>query len=209
MIYDYAICADCRAHGPYNNEPACPFCGGALRDYSQGSNEPAAPPDARRWSARSAPSARVAIPTHPRLPHLALCLQAAEVVLSQPNRGAAAILSTLIGASTGADDTWDLDRARTAMALLVGAAGYPPDERVEPRAQAAIYVLRLVLATGARGADEHRWKIARLVFGESLTDEALPLLDWLTEAPPIPAKTLRRRAKLAARATLTHDQGSP
>ena len=147
------------------------------------------------------------IPTHPRLPHLALCLQAAEVVLGQPNRGAAAILSALIGASTSEADVWDLDRARTAMALLVGACARP-DSAGNPALRTTLDLLRIVLSLGADGPARCRHLIARCTFGEAVSVdpyapapvEAIPLLDWLVGAPPIPAKTLRRRAKLAARA---------
>ena len=141
-------------------------------------------------------------PAYPHLPALAASLIAVEEVLGQPNRVVAVIIAAMVGAEL--DGSWTPARFREVAALIIGAAGRPIPKDIAPTLQTAIRLVGLELANGTKG----RAALVPLVlpFVLRVDDDPEALRAWLTEAPPIPAKTLRRRAKLAARA---HTSGDP
>lgn len=137
-------------------------------------------------------------PKFDHLPALDACLIAVEQVLGRPNPVVAAVVAAMCG--TDLDATWTPSRFREVVALIVGAASNPIPKELSPTLQTAIRLVGLDLAAGLKG----REAIAPLVCSFALhhNDDPEPLRAWLAETPPIPPKTLRRRAKFAARATL-------
>lgn len=133
------------------------------------------------------------IPTYPHLPTLPACLAATERILRTPNRGVAAVVAALF-----LTEPTNEERIHDATALLVSLAAHPIPDHVEGRTKVALTLVALIVGHGAKGSALTAPLIRSFVLRDE--DDADPLLDWLTEAPPIPAKTLRRRAKLAARA---------
>lgn len=134
-------------------------------------------------------------PAYARLPALAASLIAVERVIGKPNRVVATVIAALVGVEL--DQTWTPDRFREVAALVIGAAGEPISKHISPVLQTAIRLVGLELARGTKG----RAALLSLVLPFVLRheDDPEPLRAWLMEMPEVPAKTLRRRAKLAAR----------
>lgn len=134
-------------------------------------------------------------PTYAHLPHLDACLAATERILRAPNRGVAAVVAAMFQTEPTTEE-----RIHDATALLVSLAAHPIPDHVDGRTKVALQLVALIVGHGAKGSALTAPLIRSFVLHD--TDDADPLLDWLTEGPPIPSKTLRRRAKLAARAHL-------